>query len=57
MVPDIGGENDDSILRNEMQFIFISPESLLNGKWRECVTNNTSIKLIAVHEAHTVLHW
>ncbi|XP_061170547.1 ATP-dependent DNA helicase RecQ-like [Saccostrea echinata] len=52
-----GGENDDSIFRNEMQFIFTSPKSVLNGKWRDWVTNNSTIRLIAVDEAHTVLHW
>jgi superfamily II DNA helicase RecQ len=53
----IGGEEDDAILQNKMRYIFTSPESLLNGKWRDWVTNNASIKLIAVDEAHTVLHW
>lgn len=56
-IPEIGGDDDDSVSRNKMQFVFTSPESILNGKWRDWVTNNTSIKLIAIDEAHTVFIW
>ncbi|XP_062616799.1 uncharacterized protein LOC134278503 [Saccostrea cucullata] len=40
-----------------MQFISTSPESVLNGKRRDWVTNNSTIRLIAVDEPYTVLHW
>ncbi|KAK3107170.1 hypothetical protein FSP39_008446 [Pinctada imbricata] len=49
---------DEAIFANSIQFVFTSPESLCGSdKWRGWLTNNTTIRLIAVDEAHTVLHW
>ncbi|KAK3098480.1 hypothetical protein FSP39_019865 [Pinctada imbricata] len=52
-----GSDEEEDILNGGIQYVFTSPESLLRGKWRDWATNNSSIKLIAIDEAHTVLHW
>ena len=45
----------------EFDFVFGSPESFLNEKkWRDMLTSSvyqSKLGLIAVDEAHTVIHW
>ncbi|XP_052274397.1 ATP-dependent DNA helicase RecQ-like [Dreissena polymorpha] len=51
--------NEESdILSGMHDFIYSSPESLLGvQKWRDMMANSTSIKLIVVDEAHTIIQW
>jgi superfamily II DNA helicase RecQ len=52
---------DDDIVHGLFQFLFSSPEQLLdNPKWRDILRNDSygsSVRLLVVDEAHTVLQW
>ena len=49
---------DARILRGEIQFVFSSPESILqNDRWRNMLSSSRSFRLFVVDEAHTVVHW
>ncbi|XP_056001114.1 ATP-dependent DNA helicase RecQ-like [Ostrea edulis] len=49
---------DDGILAGEYQFLFTSPEAVLqNDKWRNMLSSSKSFRLFVVDEAHTVVHW
>ena len=56
----LGKDNseDSGIINEQYDFIFSSPENLLNVcKWRQMLEKTDSFRLLVVDEAHTVLHW
>jgi ATP-dependent DNA helicase RecQ len=56
----LGKDNseDSDIINEQYDFIFSSPENLLNVcKWRQMLEKTDSFRLMVVDEAHTVLHW
>jgi len=51
-------EEDMAILGGKFNFLFSSPEKLLGvSKWRDMLVSSSSIRLVVVDEAHTVLQW
>lgn len=49
---------DASILDGKYQFVFSSPEAILqNDKWRDMLSGSKSFRLFVVDEAHTLVHW
>ena len=49
---------DDKILDGKFQFIFSSPEAVLQSdKWRNMLSSSKTFRLFVVDEAHTLVHW
>lgn len=49
---------DASVLDGKYQFVFLSPEAILqNDKWRNMLSGSKCLRLFVVDEAHTLVHW
>lgn len=59
-VGDVNEKTEENVCLGKFQLIFMSPEMLLNNKWRDLILSphySENLKALIVDEAHCVQKW